>query len=700
MLGSKNTGWSITVDTGGTFTDVVIADDKGHFIIGKAPTTPDRIFIGLKQALESAAQEIQLSLDEVLGKAELFIYGTTRATNAIVTGNIAKTAFITTAGFPDILVLREGGKFDPHEFSKPYPKPYIPRRHTFEIEERIESTGNVYLPLNEEQAIDTIKKIKAKKFEACAVSLLWATSNPAHEKRLGELLTTELAGIPYTLSHELNPILREYRRASSVAIDASIKPLMQSHLSDLEQDLRDQGYRGELLISTTIGGCMDIDSVVERPIHTVRSGPAMGPIAGRRYAQLENQNDSVLVVDTGGTTFDVSLVLENEVSITQETWIGERFTGHMLGIPAVDARSVGAGGGSIAWLDEAGLLRVGPQSAGAKPGPACYDAGGELPTVTDAALVLGYIDPEFFLGGRMKLNLELAKQSVESISSPLGISIEEAAYSIYAVSNETMINAIKDITVSEGIDPAETIIVAGGGAAGFGILPIARELKCETVIIPRTASVLSASGMQFSDIQFEHTSTMPTRSDAFDSTAVNEALDEVDSVLSRFGDRLKERGFNERSTHYRVDAHYAAQVWDIAVELPAARIDSDSLVQDLIEAFHTNHRRIFSMEDRASPIEFLNWTGRLSISLPTKTISTDQSKRESGLQTREVFFGIDDKRSTKIVRGVSVNVGETIEGPAIIEEATTTIVLPPDTETTLSSSGSYVVDLMPNQRTR
>ncbi|MEC9248165.1 MAG: hydantoinase/oxoprolinase family protein [Pseudomonadota bacterium] len=700
MSRSKNIGWSISVDTGGTFTDVVITDDKGHFIIGKAPTTPDRIFIGLGRALENAAQEIELSLDDLLAKAELFIYGTTRATNAIVTGNIAKTAFLTTAGFPDILVLREGGKFDPHEFSKPYPQPYIPRRHTFEIEERIESTGNVYLPLNEVQAIETIAKIKAKKFEACAVSLLWATSNPAHEKRLGKLLSEELPGIPYTLSHELNPILREYRRASSVAIDASIKPLMQSHLSDLERDLRDQGYRGELLISTTIGGCMDVDSVVERPIHTVRSGPAMGPIAGRRYAQLENRNDSVLVVDTGGTTFDVSLVLENKVSITQETWIGERFTGHMLGIPAVDARSVGAGGGSIAWLDEAGLLRVGPQSAGAKPGPACYDAGGELPTVTDAALVLGYIDPEFFLGGRMKLNLELARQSVKSISSPLGISIEEAAFSIYAVSNETMINAIKDITVSEGIDPAETIIVAGGGAAGFGILPIARELKCETVIIPRTASVLSASGMQFSDIQFEHTSTMPTRSDAFDSTAVNEALEEVDSVLSRFGARLEERGFNERNTHYRVDAHYAAQVWDIAVELPAARIESDSLVQDLIEAFHTNHRRIFSVEDRASPIEFLNWTGRLSINLPTKTISADQSKKKSERITREVFFGIDDKRSTKIIRGASANVGETIEGPAIIEEATTTIVLPPDTKATLSSSGSYVVDLMTNQRTR
>ena len=694
MLRSANTGWSITVDTGGTFTDVVIADDDGHFIIGKAPTTPDRIFVGLKHALETAAKEIQLPLEEVFSRTELFIYGTTRATNAIVTGNIAKTAFITTAGFPDVLVLREGGKFDPHEFSKPYPKPYIPRRYTFEVEERIDSTGQVYRPLNEEQALDMIGRIRSEKFEACAVSLLWATSNPIHEKMLAELIQKELPGLPYTLSHELNPILREYRRASSVAIDASIKPLMQTHLSDLESDLRKEGYNGELLISTTIGGCMDVDSVIERPIHTVRSGPAMGPIAGRRYAQLENRSDSVLVVDTGGTTFDVSLVLDDVVSITQETWIGERFTGHMLGIPAVDARSVGAGGGSIAWLDGAGLLRVGPQSAGAKPGPACYSAGGKLPTVTDAALVLGYIDPEFFLGGRMKLDTGLARRAVESISSPLRISIEEAAFSIYAVSNETMINAIKDITVSEGIDPAETVIVAGGGAAGFGILPIARELKCRSVIIPRTASVLSASGMQFSDIQFEHTSTMPTRSDAFDTAAVNAALDEVDEVLNRFSDRLGKRGFTDRSSHYRVDAHYAAQVWDIPVDLPASRLESEAMIDDLAEAFHANHRRIFSVEDRASPIEFLNWTGRVSIKLPTKTVTAEQIDDTTKVKTRESYFGLQDKRSTKIIRGTSVKVGEEIKGPAIIEEATTTIVLPPDAKAILSPSGSYVINIV------
>ncbi|MGE3773272.1 MAG: hydantoinase/oxoprolinase N-terminal domain-containing protein, partial [Gammaproteobacteria bacterium] len=358
-------GWRISVDTGGTFTDVVVADDSGRFTIGKALTTPDRIFNGLSAALANAADGLGLGLGEVLGRTGILIYGTTRATNAIVTGNIAKTAFLTTAGFPDVLVLREGGKFNPHDFSTPYPAPYLPRRHTFEIAERIDSRGRVLLPLDEAAARATLRTLRERRFEAVAVSLLWSIANPAHERRLGELLDAELPGVPYTLGHALNPILREYRRASSTAIDASIKPLMQAHLRDLQADLREAGYRGEILVSTTLGGCLDVDSVIPRPIHTVRSGPAMAPVAGRRYAALEDQQESVLVVDTGGTTFDVSLIRDGRISITQDTWLGGQFTGHMLGIPAVDARSVGAGGGSIAWLDPAGLLRVGPRSAGA-----------------------------------------------------------------------------------------------------------------------------------------------------------------------------------------------------------------------------------------------------------------------------------------------------------------------------------------------
>ncbi|MSQ68597.1 MAG: hydantoinase/oxoprolinase family protein [Gammaproteobacteria bacterium] len=699
MAVPQGSGWRISVDTGGTFTDVVVADERGHFTIGKALTTPSRIFEGLRAALATAAAALGLTVADVLAHTAILIYGTTRATNAIVTGEVAKTAYLTSAGFPDVLVLREGGKFDPHGFSKPYPPPYIPRRHTFEITERIDAGGGIYLPLDEDQAERTLLSIKARGFEACAVSLLWSIANPVHELRLGEMIERILPGVPYTLAHALNPILREYRRASSAAIDASIKPLMQAHLRDMQADLRHAGYSGEILVSTTIGGCLDIDSVVARPIHTVRSGPAMGPVAGRRYAEFEHQQESVLVVDTGGTTFDVSLIREGKITITQETWLGEQFTGHMLGISAVDARSVGAGGGSIGWIDTAGLLRVGPRSAGANPGPACYQLGGQEPTVTDAALVLGYIDPHYFLGGRMQLDIAAARAALKTIADPLQISVEAAAYSIFAVSNETMINAIKDITVSEGVDPSEAVIVAGGGAAGLGIMPIARELNCRTVIIPRTASVLSACGMQFSDIQVEHSASMPTRSTTFDRTTVNEALAAIDSHLDSFAARLGARGFNARQTAYRVDAHYAAQVWDISVELPGARLESAADVAQLVQSFHANHRRIFSVDDPASPIEFLNWTGRLSIALPQPLASAPvapmapSAPRHIGL--RSALFDLDDRREARVYRGEEIQPGAVIEGPAIIEEATTTLVLPPGTRATLSPAGSFVAEFLP-----
>ena len=690
---ANQSGWRISVDTGGTFTDVVIADDTGKFTLGKALTTKQRIFVGLKKALESAATQLNLPLETVLGKTDLFVYGTTHATNAIVTGNIGKTAFLTTKGFPDILVLREGGKFNPHDFSTPFPKPYVPRRHTFEIDERVRSGGEVYTALDESTTVATLEKIKSLGFEACAVSLLWSTVNPVHELRVGELIREHLPEISFTLSHALNPILREYRRASSTAIDASIKPLMQSHLSDLQNDLRAEGYNGEILVSTTSGGCLDIDSVVERPIHSVRSGPAMAPVAGRHYAEIEQHSESVLVVDTGGTTFDVSLVRAGDITITQETWLGERFTGHMLGIPAVDARSVGAGGGSIAWLDDAGLLRVGPQSAGADPGPACYGQGGTSPTVTDAAVVLGYIDPEYFLGGKMSLDTNAAAAAIDSIAKPLGITIEQAAYSIFTVSNETMINAIKEITVSEGIDPSESIIVAGGGAAGLGIVPIARELGCRAVIVPRTASVLSACGMQFSDIQMEASRSIPTRSDIFDRSAVNAGLDEIDKDLQRFADKLASRGFTDSSTTHRTDAHYAAQVWDLAIDLPNKRLTSEADVDALCEAFHQSHERIFNIDDRASAIEYLNWTGRISVALPQSSsgdMTTLESKHSS--TDRGAYFDLDAQQSTTVLKGHGIKPGQQIAGPAIIEEETTTVVLPPGSTGRLSANGNYIIE--------
>ena len=509
--------YTISVDTGGTFTDAVIADPAGRLTIGKALTTRDRIFLGVQEAIQAAAAEINVTLSALLSQTKLLIYGTTRATNAIVTKTVAKTAFVTTEGFADILVLKEGGKFNPHDFSKDYSDPYVPRRHTYEIPERMSAEGTVSAPFNESRAREVAQLLKAKGFEAIAVCFLWSIANPEHELRMARLLDEILPATPYTLSHQLIPIVREYRRASATAIDASLKPLMQQHLRELEADLRQAGFSGEVLVSTTAGGCAAIEALVEKPIYTVGSGPAMAPIAGLTFSRLEDLGDNIIVCDTGGTTFDVGLVRDGHLTYTRETWLGQQYTGNLLGISAVDMRSIGTGGGSIAWIDDGGLMRVGPQSAGADPGPACYGRGGRLPTVSDAACVLGYFDPDFFLGGRMKLDTNAASLAISDIAAKVALSPEETAYRIIGLAGDFMMRAIGDITINEGVNPRESTIVAGGGAAGLNIMMIAKELGCDRVVLPKVAAALSASGMQFANIVSEESASMVTLSSRFDS---------------------------------------------------------------------------------------------------------------------------------------------------------------------------------------
>jgi N-methylhydantoinase A len=690
--------WRVGVDTGGTFTDVVVSDAAGRFTIGKALTTPERVFLGLRAAVESAASELGITTSDLLRATDVLVYGTTHATNAIVTGRVAKTALLVTEGFRDVLTIKEGGKPSAHDFGTEYPAPYVPRRRTFEIRERIDAEGGVVQPLDEAAARAVIEEIRRRGVEAIAVALLWSIANPAHEIRLGELIEDVLPGTPYTLSHQLNPILREYRRASSAAIDASIKPLMQAHLREMERDLREAGFAGELLVSTTAGGCVDVQEAAERPLHSVRSGPAMAPVAGLAYARRESAGDTVIVVDTGGTTFDVALIRDGRIVSTQETWLGERWIGHMLGMPAVDVRSVGAGGGSIAWLDPGGLLRVGPQSAGAVPGPASYGRGGVEPTVTDAALVLGYLDPAWFLGGRMPLEPAAARAAVAPIAASLDLPVEAAAFSILAVANERMIHAIEEITVNEGVNPADAVLVAGGGAAGLGILPIARELGCRNVLVPRTAGALSACGMVFSDLVSERSASMPARSGAFDAAAVNRALDALDRELDAFARPLEERGFGEREIVYSVAAHYSAQVWELDVPLPCRRFTKSAEVDALLGAFHATHERVFSVRDEASEIEFLRWTGRVTLRLDGGSGSASTESREprrvdARPGRRLAWFDGERPREAAIWKGDEIAVGQRIAGPAIIEEATSTLVLPPGATATLSALGCYLVEV-------
>ncbi|MGE3849752.1 MAG: hydantoinase/oxoprolinase family protein, partial [Gammaproteobacteria bacterium] len=443
----------ISIDTGGTFTDAVVADERGILAIGKALTDPERNFVGVRDAIDDAARQLGRDRAALLGATDLFIYGTTRATNAIVTGGTARIAMLLTAGFPDILVYRQGGKLNPHQLDIDYPEPYVPRRLTFEIPERIDAEGGIVTPLDETRVVDILDTLRAERVEAIAVCLLWSIVNPAHEARVGALIEQYLPDVPYTLSHALNPVLREYPRASSAAIDASLKPLMQSQLVMLRDELAAAGYDGDMLVSASVGGVMHVSDMIERPIYMVKSGPAMAPIAGRAYAALEDLGGDAVVVDTGGTTFDVGLVRDGRIAYARETWLGEMYTGHLLGMGSVDVRSVGAGGGSIAWLDGGGLLRVGPHSAGSRPGPACYGQGGTEPTVTDAALTLGYLNPAAFLGGRMPLDTGAALAALRPLATRLGRSTMETAQAVMTIANQTKVKAIQDKTVRECLDP-------------------------------------------------------------------------------------------------------------------------------------------------------------------------------------------------------------------------------------------------------
>ncbi len=623
--------YRISVDTGGTFTDVVLAQPDGTLRIGKALTTTQRAFEGISTALGDLATELGTTVPVLLADTESFTYGTTRATNAIVEGKTARTAFFTTEGFPDILLLREGGKHDPFR-QMPYPPPYVPRFLTFEIRERIDSEGSVFVPLDEASVIAALERCRDLDVQAIGVSLLWSIVNPAHELRVGELIAEHLPGIPFTLSHELNPIVREYRRTSSCVIDASLKPLMQEHLSALDRDLRDAGFDGHFFVATSFGGSWRPSEVIERPIYSVGSGPSMAPVAAVTYARAEaggaDIGHNLLVCDTGGTTFDVGLVTDGQINYTAETWLGGRWVGHITGMRSVDVKSIGAGGGSIAWLDAGGLLRVGPQSAGADPGPACYGRGGTLPTVTDAAVVLGYIDPTYFLGGRLTLDVDASREAVLSgIAAPLEWSAEEAASAILLIATENIVGAIREITIAQGIDPREVTIVAGGGASGLNIIPIARELGCSRVLLPSTAGALSACGAMYADIISEFSVSRYAETRQLDFAAVNEALATVDARAKAFLQDLRDIDPLSTSVDFLVAARYRQQVWELDIPLASPRFASEADVEALEDTFHAVHRRVFAVDEPGQYLECLVWKSRATAVTRKPSVSAAVSKR-------------------------------------------------------------------------
>ena len=691
-------GLRFAIDTGGTFTDLMVSSDAGVLSMHKASTTPKDPVAGVLDSLRMAAEAAKEPLQSYLARGELLMHGTTHAINAIVTGSTARTAFITTAGHPDTLVIREGGRMEPFNFTIAYPEPYVPRALTYEVPERMTVNGLAKTPLDEAAVIEVLEQIKAAKVEAIGVCFLWSVVNPAHELAVGALIERHLPGIPYTLSHKINPSIREYRRAISTCIDASLKPIMGAYMRGLESRLREAGFNGRVLVVTSQGGVMDAAHAAEAPVHLIYSGPSMAPVAAKAYAEA-GDTETLIVGDTGGTTFDVSLVRRGRIPRSRETWLGQPFRSHMTGMPSVDVKSIGAGGGSIAWVDAGGLLHVGPISAGAVPGPVCYRRGGTRPTVTDAAVALGFIDAEFFLGGKMSLDKQGAIDAIKrDVADPLKCDVETAAEAIMSLATEHMVQAIMDITVNQGIDPSEATFVAGGGAAGLNCVAIARRLGCRRVLVTEAGAALSASGALISDLSAHYQAMFHTLSESFDQAGVNRVLQ---TLLDECADFAKSAGAGTAATQidWSCEARYIEQAWEIEVPLRKGRFENAQDTAALVDDFHQMHQDKFAVSDPHAPIETVTWNAEVRCRIGSNEpgrITPDY--RAETLPSRRVRYVGAGWVNSKVYRFEAIPSGVTIHGPAIIESDFTSIVIEPSSNAVRDTMGNLVIDVTEGAR--
>jgi N-methylhydantoinase A len=688
----------IATDTGGTFTDMVLRLDNGREHFFKAVTTPEDPSIGVMVALDNAAHTLHTSSRELLEHCQLFLHATTHALNAIVTETTARTGFITTAGHPDILLFREGGRFgiNPFNFRLPNPRPYVPRSLTREVQERIGSKGEIVQPLQEDSVRRALEYFEQQSVEAIGVCLLWSMLNPQHELRVGELIEECLPNVAVSLSHQVNPSIREYRRASSTVIDASLKPLMTHYLKRLEMQLRASGFSGQLMMVTSQGGFMHARDVIAQPIFVVNSGPSLAPVAANSVLQRDQLPLSAIVVDTGGTTCDISVVLNGHISRSREAWVGVPFIGHMTGFPSVDVRSIGAGGGSLAWLDAGNMLRVGPASAGANPGPVCYGRGGEHPTLTDAAVVLGIIDAKRLLGGVVALNESAARQALaRHIAEPLGLTIEHSALAIMEIATENMVQAIIDMTVKQGLDPAELSLIGAGGAAGFNLVRMARRLRCSRALLPYSGAVLCASGALAADLNREFLLPCHLLLEPAAVATLNAGLaaltERAQSFLTNSGVPQKNCTLN-----YFLEGRYHGQLWEIEIPLDAAILTAEHFPA-IQTRFHQRHHQLFTFSEVGTDIEVLQLRVGASSNFWQK--STDNLARIrstiplAAQSYRQVVLGPADSRCVAVYEIDQLAIDTVITGPAIIETAYSSLLLDVDARLTVLASGSLEIEL-------
>jgi N-methylhydantoinase A len=686
--------FQIAVDVGGTFTDLVLQKPDGRVHAFKVPTTAGRIVDGILNGLDLIAREFGLARRDLLGACSKLACGTTAATNAILERTTARTGLICTEGFRDTLLIREGGKADTYTIAIDYPSPYIPRHLTLGVRERVSSEGGVELTLDEVHAVSVIEKLKALHVESIAVALLWSIANPDHERRIGGLIEKHWPEIPYSLSHRTNPTLREYRRTSATAIDASLKPLVRRAVNELESRLREAGLAGVLTLVTSSGGQTAREEVVERPINLCLSGPSAAPEAARNTMRADAaESCNAIVVDMGGTSFDISIINDWVIPMHREGVID----GHVFGIPSVEVKTIGAGGGSIARVDAGGFIHVGPESARSDPGPACYGRGGTRPTVTDANLVRGFLDASQFAGGTMTLepsNSEVAIQA--EVAGPLGLSVHEAASLIGLTVEQNMVAAIEEITIRQGVDPRKYVMVAGGAAAGLHVVPIARELGIKKVLVPAVAGVLSAFGILVSDIKATFSRSMPASTVRFDYDKVNRTLAAIATDARKYLDRMNVPE-PSREVRFSAEARYRGQVWQLTLGLGQSHIADSAALATLVENFHQLHEKLYFVRS-TDPIEFTEWSvlaiGRLPEVRRAHGVASGAETSCAGKTSRQVFMReLGGMAEIPVLEGTRLTPGLRVSGPAMIDQPLTTVVLYPSSAAMLSENGSLWIDL-------
>ncbi len=662
------------IDVGGTFTDLIAIDADGRINIAKTLSTPTDPSKSIAEGLDALAATIDCDVSRLLEQTELVVHGSTVALNALLEHKGARTGLLCTEGFRDSLEIRLGAKERRYDWQYSPPPTLVPRTLRQPVRERVTKDGLIHQALVENDVRAAIEVFRQHDVEAIAVCFLWSFRNEDHERRVGEILAAELPETYVSLSVDVLPEIREYDRTSTTVINAYIGPVVQRYARDVESFLQSLGYRGAVCFMQSNAGLASASEIMRRPVYALGSGPAAGPAAGLFHARQHGRTD-LLTVDMGGTSFDVCLVHNGEPDIVK----GVDFHRYRLGIPMIDIHAVGAGGGSIARVDAGGLLQVGPISAGADPGPACYGRGGECATVTDADLILGYLEAERPLSGQIILHREPAERALhEQIATPLGLSLEQAALAVYAVVNNTMSRAIREVSIERGHDPRGFLLVVGGGCGPIHAWMLARELGLVEVLIPRVASNFCAFGEIVADLRHSYTRSTPCRiSDA--DPAKLEALfagmeEQGREVLAREGIAQKHIEIVRR-----FDLRYAGQMYECSVSMPMTTVTTD-LLAEVIERFHDAHEALYAYAERDNPLCELITVGSVvsgHLRQPAITNAAANGVEEpTSPPTRPVFFETSGGFvETPVYQGASLPAGYSVAGPAIVEEVGTTVVV-------------------------